>query len=129
MRSLQWMLRHNAGYYVKHVQNGMDAMLNLHGLRVDKSKGCSINMRRHGIKTGLLDLILRCVSMCLYLKSWSGRVMLASPKKPPTDAARWLLARILAGWGRTTANSGRLTDRTSFQDLRKKETRAAPTER
>lgn len=27
MRSLQWMLRHNAGYYVKHVQNGMDAML------------------------------------------------------------------------------------------------------
>ena len=54
MRSLQWMLRHNAGYYVKHVQNGMDAMLNLHGLRAGKSKGCSINMRRHGIKTGLL---------------------------------------------------------------------------
>ena len=59
--------RHNAGYYVKHVQPTSASVLEAHSMKVDKSNGTGVPMRKFGIKRGWLC----CNSVHLECLNWS----------------------------------------------------------
>ena len=125
MCSCHRMLRHNAGFYVKHVQTGMGAMLELHGLRADNSNGCSINLRRHGIKSGWLDLFCPCFHMFIYFRF--GRFVSCRPRQKITWCCKVGSRSDPCRMGRGTAK-GCCLDRWPTFKIRRKRNTSCPKE-